>query len=153
MKKNRREFLATTARIGMAGGLIAGYGAFGAVAGSYLYPAAGRPVSRLFVAVAAEIAIGSSIAFRAPSGERIAVARLGSGDTGADFIALSSTCPHLGCQVHWQATENRFFCPCHNGAFDATGVATAGPPAQAGQRLARYRLTIEDGLLYIEVPG
>ncbi len=67
-------------------------------------------------------------------------------------MALSSTCPHLGCKVHWEAPENRFFCPCHNGAFDPSGRAIAGPPAEAGQSLGRYPLRIEGGLLYIEVP-
>jgi len=66
--------------------------------------------------------------------------------------ALSSTCPHLGCQVRWEAQNDRFFCPCHNGVFDQSGVATAGPPGEAGQSLPKYELKVEDGLLHIAVP-
>ena len=46
----------------------------------------------------------------------------------------------------------RFFCPCHNGAFDPQGRATEGPPAAAEQSLTRFPLKVENGLLYIQVP-
>ena len=70
----------------------------------------------------------------------------------ADFIALSSVCPHLGCRVHWQSQESRFFCPCHNGSFDPQGKPTGGPPLAAGQSLPKYPLKVEHGLLFIEMP-
>jgi len=60
-------------------------------------------------------------------------------------------CPHLGCQVHWEPQNDRFFCPCHNGVFSPDGVATAGPPAEAGQSLLEYPLKVEGNLLFIEV--
>jgi len=69
-----------------------------------------------------------------------------------DFLALSSTCPHLGCQVYWESNKSRFFCPCHNGAFDSQGNATEGPPAKAKQQLLRFSLMVENGLLFIQVP-
>ena len=96
--------------------------------------------------------MGDSIAYRAPSGEKIAIARRALRGDVTDFIALSSTCPHLGCQVHWEGNHNRFFCPCHNGAFNAEGKAIAGPPAEAWQSLATYPLKVEGGLLFIEAP-
>ena len=80
------------------------------------------------------------------------MARRAEQGTAEDFVALSSTCPHLGCQVHWQPGEKRFFCPCHNGTFDPEGRALSGPPFEAGQSLGRYPLKIEDGVLFIEVP-
>lgn len=136
----------------MAGGLVAGYGALAAIAGRFLYPA--RPAERAwqFVARVEDLAPGSSMSYRTPSGARINVARRGRTGGAEDFVALSSTCPHLGCSVHWQPQHNRFFCPCHNGVFDPDGVAIAGPPAEAGQRLSSYPLKVESGLLYIEVP-
>ena len=148
-KPERRIFLATGV---MAGGLIAGYGAFGAIAGRFLYPARGTPTEWLFVMDLRSMARGQSIVYRTPSGATVAVARTGEAGTDQDFLALSSTCPHLGCQVHWEAPNNRFFCPCHNGTFDPTGKATGGPPAEAGQSLLRYPLRVEQGLLYIQVP-
>lgn len=145
----RRSFLATAA---LAGSLAAGYGTFGAFAGRFLYPPNGTPMAWLFVADLKSVKTGSAFVYRTPSGAPVAVARRGESGTVDDFIALSSTCPHLGCQVHWQGAQNRFFCPCHNGAFDPTGKATAGPPAEAGQSLLRFPLKVESGLLFIEVP-
>lgn len=147
----RRRFLTTSSKVLMAAGLAGGYGAFGAVAGRYLYPAA-PPVRRwVFVAEVAGLAVGDSILFRGPSGERISVTRQEKNGDARDFIALSSTCPHLGCQVHWEARNDRFFCPCHNGTFDASGVGTGGPPGDAGQTLPRYELQIDSGMLFISV--
>ena len=137
----------------MAGGLAAGYGTFAALAARYLYPARWGEVTRLYVSDVASLRVGDSFTFTTPSGATAAIARIAHTGDAADFIALSSTCPHLGCKVHWEAAQNRFFCPCHNGAFDAAGKAIAGPPAEAGQALLRYPLAIEDGLLFIEVPA
>jgi Rieske Fe-S protein len=72
--------------------------------------------------------------------------------TADQFLALSSICPHLGCRVHWEPRNDRFFCPCHNGAFDAEGQPIAGPPKSDDQHLPQYPLMVAEGLLYIEVP-
>lgn len=146
----RRTFLTTATSLLMAGGLAAGYGAFGAIAGRYLYPAKDEVRGWLFVSDANALKIGDSLTYRAPSGALVAIARQDDKGDATDFIALSSTCPHLGCQVHWEGPNNRFFCPCHNGAFDAQGLGIDGPPT--GKQLARYPLKIEKGLLFIEVP-
>jgi cytochrome b6-f complex iron-sulfur subunit len=148
----RRAFLTRTVRLGMAGGLLAGYGGFAAIAGRYLYRGEPRATQRVFVAVVDEFPVGSARRFEAPAGDRIAIARHAGDGAATDFVALSSTCPHLGCQVHWEQDRHRFFCPCHNGAFDAKGVAVEGPPASDGQSLAAYLLHVEDGLLFIELP-
>ena len=146
---NRRAILASAA---MAGGLVAGYGAMAGVAGRFLYPAKPAPKGWLMVSDLDGFKPGASIVYRTPAGAPVAIARRGRSGTADDFIALSSTCPHLGCQVHWEGQNNRFFCPCHNGAFDAEGKATSGPPADAGQSLKAFPLKVEKGLLYIEVP-
>jgi cytochrome b6-f complex iron-sulfur subunit len=70
-----------------------------------------------------------------------------------DFTALSSICPHLGCRVHWEPENKRFFCPYHNGVFDPSGRATEGPPKVDGQDLARYELDIRNDLLFIQIPN
>ncbi|MBI3273076.1 MAG: Rieske 2Fe-2S domain-containing protein [Planctomycetes bacterium] len=149
---DRRGFLTSAAGLAMAGGLAAGYGTFAAMAGRFLYPP--HPTARgwLFVSDAASLKVGDSVVYRTPAGAPVVVARMAATGGVNDFLALSSTCPHLGCQVHWEAQNNRFFCPCHNGVFDPTGKATAGPPAEAGQSLPRYPLKVDRGLLYIEVP-
>ena len=146
---DRRGFLATLA---MGTGLVAAYGAFAGIAGRYLFPA--RPARKgwMFVTDLASVKPGDALSYRTPDGSPVAIARRGSAGTEADFVALSSTCPHLGCQVHWEGQHNRFFCPCHNGTFGPAGQALSGPPFEAGQSLPRYPLEVKDGLLFIEVP-
>jgi len=134
----------------MGGGLIASYGTFFAYAGRFLYPAKPTRTDWMFVTDIARLEIGASLPYRTPTGADVLITRQGGGETAADFLALSSVCPHLGCKVSWEPQNNRFFCPCHNGVFNPEGLGTAGPPK--GQSLLRYPLRVEDGLLYIEVP-
>ena len=149
---DRRSFLERAATVAMGGGLIAGYGSFACYATRFLYPAdAGKSTSQ-FVCTLDQLKVGESLPFTMPSGAKVVVARQADGETADAFIALSSICPHLGCNVHWEANNNRFFCPCHNGAFDAKGAPTEGPPAAADQHLTRFRLSVENNLLMIQVP-
>ena len=147
----RREFFSSAA---MAGGLAAGYGTLVYMAGRYLYlyPAGAKTRDWRFVTELETMGVGESLDYESPTGAKIVVARRAASGTAEDFVALSRVCPHLGCQVHWEPHNNRFFCPCHNGAFNAQGVATEGPPFDAGQSLAAYPLKVEKGLLFIEVP-
>jgi len=146
---DRRGFLSWCT---MLAGLVGGYGLFAALAARYLFPNSGGNSIWTFVTDLAGINVGGSMTYRTPSGQSIVITRLADEGTAADFIALSSVCPHLGCQVHWEGQNDRFFCPCHNGAFDAAGKAITGPPADAGQSLPQYSLQVENGLLFIEVP-
>jgi len=149
---DRRSFLSLSSSVAMAIGLAAGYGTFAAIAARYLYPAHGTLTDWVFVTQVDRMKRGDSLAFEAPSGATVAIARQGASGNVEDFIALSSTCPHLGCRVHWEEPNKRFFCPCHNGTFDPSGKGTGGPPGDAGQSLPRFPLRIEKGLLFIEVP-
>lgn len=148
---DRRSFLARTSFAAMLGGLTAGYGTLAAYALRFLYPAHPPAMSWLYVGDITKILPGDSIPYRSPAGEKITIARQGRAGTVEDFVALSSVCPHLGCQVHWEGPNDRFFCPCHNGAFDPSGKGIAGPPGDAGQSLARYALKVEGPLLFIQV--
>lgn len=136
----------------MAAGLAGGYGALAVMLGRFVYPTSASDRGWLFVCHVDQLPTGSAIDFTAPSGQRIVVARQGDGNAAEDFLALSSICPHLGCRVHWEAVNDRFFCPCHNGAFDRTGKATEGPPAAARQSLTRFPIKVEGGLIFLEVP-
>ena len=123
---DRRQFLAggTIAATAMAGGLVAGYGMFLHCAGQYLYPSE-EGAEWMFVTETAGLAPGQAKTFQSPTGIAVVVTRRGQsqGDepTAEDFLALSSVCPHLGCRVHWEPQNDRFFCPCHLGAFDPEG--------------------------------
>ncbi len=43
------------------------------------------------------------------------------------LLALYWKCPHLGCTVPWNQSEDHFHCPCHGSVYDRHGVRTAGP--------------------------
>ncbi len=148
----RRSALKRLAGILMGGGLIAAYGTLGAVMARYLFPARPAPRGWMFVTDLKGLDIGASLLYRTPSGATVNVTRQGSGESVEDFLALSSVCPHLGCQVHWEPQNDRFFCPCHNGVFTPEGVGIGGPPGDAGQNLPQFPLKVENGLLFIEVP-
>lgn len=135
----------------MGTGLVASYGTFGAYAVRYLYPAKPPETTWRFIAPIAEWPQGQALEWRAPDGRTITIVRQAVTGAAGDFIALSDVCPHLGCRVHWEAANQRFFCPCHNGAFDQTGKGIAGPPADAGQTLPRYDLRVEEGRLFLGI--
>jgi Rieske Fe-S protein len=149
---DRRAFLEKASKGAMAAGLVGGYGGLGAIALRYLYPARPDERSWQFVAEVDAIEVGTSILYQGPSGETINIARQTREGGASGFVALSSTCPHLGCQVRWEGQNKRFFCPCHNGVFDPSGKGIGGPPGEAGQSLAQYPLKVEGGLLHIAVP-
>ncbi len=138
--------------IGLGLSLAAAYGTFAAFLGRFLYPAGPPSRDWMFVVPVNHLAAGQSLRYQTPGGALVNITRRGEEATADAFVALSSTCPHLGCQVHWEGHRNRYFCPCHNGVFSPDGQATEGPPAKAGQALEKYPLKADGGLLYIEVP-
>lgn len=146
---DRRALLGTVGLVAAVGGA---YAAFAAIFGRFLYPARATDRGWLLIAPTGELPDGSAVVYRLPDGQPVNVTRAGSRGTVDDFVALSSTCPHLGCQVHWEPHNTRYFCPCHNGTFDPSGKGTGGPPGDAGQSLPRFPLKVERGMLFIEVP-
>ncbi len=150
-KASRRGFMGGTGTAVVAGGLIASYGSFAAISARFAYPRPSKLV-RLFVADLASFAKGHSTHYLTHEGAKVTITRHGMSGSAADFIALSSVCPHLGCQVQWEHDKQRFFCPCHNGTFDPQGNPTGGPPKAANQLLSRFTLAVEAGLLFIELP-
>lgn len=148
----RRTFLQRLAGWSMVAALVAAYGTLAAMAGRFLYPPRPRGKQWLYIAETRRIPVGGAFAFRTPDGTPLNIAHLGAGEEAGDFVALSSVCPHLGCQVHWESLREEFVCPCHNGIFNAEGVPLSGPPADAGQDLARFPLRVRRGLLFAEVP-
>lgn len=147
----RRRFLETLSTGATFLGLAAAYGTLTAFMGRFLFPARPPLKGWMFVAAEKRFEPGASMRFETPQGATVNIARQGRSQSADSFIALSSTCPHLGCQVHWEPQNDRFFCPCHNGVFTPDGTGISGPPGDAGQSLPRYPLKIEDGLLFIEV--
>lgn len=51
-------------------------------------------------------------------------------DEGGILHALSSVCPHRGCDVEWNGEEKVWDCPCHGSRFAPDGSILRGPAAQ-----------------------
>jgi len=66
-------------------------------------------------------------------------------DEGAK--ALYMVCTHLGCLYKWQASNNRFECPCHGSKFNKAGFYIEGP---APRSLDTFELAEEDGQVVVD---
>ncbi len=69
--------------------------------------------------------------------------------TSSGPLALSRTCPHLGCVVTYDPVSNQFVCPCHQSRFSLEGKYLAGP---AKKDLKRLKVTKTNGELIVEIP-
>jgi nitrite reductase/ring-hydroxylating ferredoxin subunit len=56
---------------------------------------------------------------------------------GGEVRALSSTCTHLGCTLHYRPDWPDLRCPCHGASFDLRGELANGP--SAWRRAGGYR--------------
>jgi len=149
-RMSRREWLATMA---MGVGLLASYGTFAIQSLLFVFPRYLRgKTRRIFAGSFKDYPANSVRPVFDLEGNQVLIKRENN-----RFRAFSSTCPHLGCHVHWEPDKQRFFCPCHNGVFDVSGKATAGPPADAGQSLIEVPLQVDEQsqVIYLEVkdPG
>lgn len=62
------------------------------------------------------------------------------------LVAYSDVCTHLSCAVLYQQADRQFYCPCHDGHFDAyTGEVLGGPPTRP---LPLIQLRIAGGMVY-----
>ena len=52
-------------------------------------------------------------------------------DEAGELHALSATCTHLGCVVHFNSAERSWDCPCHGSRFGVDGTVLHGPAARA----------------------
>ena len=57
------------------------------------------------------------------NGEKVGVYK---DNDGKEFI-VSTKCPHLGCQLAWNADELTWDCPCHGSRFDYKGKLIGSP--------------------------
>jgi cytochrome b6-f complex iron-sulfur subunit len=49
------------------------------------------------------------------------------GDKTIANYGINAVCTHLGCVVPWNASENKFICPCHGSQYNAEGKVVRGP--------------------------
>jgi Rieske Fe-S protein len=110
--------------LAMVAGLVLSYGTAALYGLRYMFgrQAPARKINVL-VAVLADVPEGGSLLREDLAGRKFLLVR-----RGENVRAFSTTCTHLGCQVHWKPEEKTFFCPCHDGVFDADGNPVSGPP-------------------------
>ncbi|RME19862.1 MAG: Rieske (2Fe-2S) protein [Deltaproteobacteria bacterium] len=130
---NRREFMATAARLAAAG---AGAVALG-MSLRFLDPSVTANGARACLGRAADFPYGS-ITFVASRQVFVIV-----GEDGP--VAISARCTHLGCTV--RRSDQGFYCPCHGARYDRSGKVVGGP---APSNLPRLGLEVDDeGLLWL----
>jgi Rieske Fe-S protein len=63
------------------------------------------------------------------AGQRIGSVFLTRANAGSQpqLTAFTATCPHLGCAVEYDASQQRFECPCHESGFAKDGQKLFGP--------------------------
>ncbi len=64
------------------------------------------------------------------------------------YIALSSVCTHLGCQV--RKLQHALRCPCHGSTYDLEGNVLRGP---AQRPLTRFRTEVVEGGVAVLLRG
>ncbi len=137
----------------MLAGVLGGYGLFAWIGTRFMLPARTGAVTQLFVTGLNDIAVGGTLLYpdaRRPNRQHHAA----RGDRAAPTTSSRSRAPVRTsvARCTGKPQNNRYYCPCHSGTFDPSGKGTGGPPGDAGQSLPRYTLTLQRGLLYIEVP-
>jgi cytochrome b6-f complex iron-sulfur subunit len=131
---NRRGFLS---RLLMIIGLVSAYGAGAVYVLRFLIPRKQAPRYRqLLVASLDRIPENGAAPFKDLAGRENMLVKTGKG-----LKAISTICTHLGCKVHWEPNNNRFFCPCHNGVFDVNGNVVSGPPTRP---LDSYEVVVDE---------
>ena len=54
-------------------------------------------------------------------------------DAEGAITAFQVVCPHLGCFVNYEGSEDHFHCPCHNSSFHLSGeIKSEGSPSPRG---------------------
>jgi cytochrome b6-f complex iron-sulfur subunit len=143
-QQTRRGMLA---RLMMAAGLTAGGGVFAWIAARYVTPLkAIRNRRQIYLASVKDVPAGKGRKFGLPGGATALVTQ-----AKGEIVALSDTCPHLGCKVHFEPDRGQFVCPCHNGIFDSNGIAISGPPAEQGKNLHRYDVKQVGDNIFLEI--
>jgi len=70
--------------------------------------------------------------------------------TDGSVLALTNTCTHMQCNVHWRDDLKQFLCPCHGGLYDMDGKNVGGPPpSPLPQWVHQLRREGDSTVLYI----
>ncbi|MDA8442160.1 MAG: ubiquinol-cytochrome c reductase iron-sulfur subunit [Peptococcaceae bacterium] len=67
---------------------------------------------------------------------------------GQGYAAILATCTHLGCEVAYNSSQQKWFCPCHGSVYNAEGTPIAGP---APRDLARVAVKAVNDTLIVNI--
>ena len=136
---SRRDFMANTA---MTLGLVASLGTGAYYGVRYMVPTIKKTkFTDVLVGNVKKLPINGTKEFIDNQGKKAILV-----NNGQEIKAFSKICTHLGCEVEWQGEKKQFFCPCHEGFFDANGKVLAGPPPRP---LDEYKVTIKDDNIFV----
>ncbi len=140
-KLTRREFFLNCT---MAAGLIASLGTAVLYGLKFAIPPLRRPrYHKVYLSTADALKPGETLEFTDLQGKKALLVNM-----DGKFIAFSLVCTHLGCIVEWNPEKREFYCPCHQGRFDAEGKVISGPPPRP---LDRFEVVVEEGLIYAKL--
>ena len=71
-------------------------------------------------------------------------------DSSGAYHQCSAVCPHLGCIVSWNSTEESWDCPCHGSRFDPYGRVINGPASTNLDSPEQYRALLNAAALLLE---
>jgi len=97
---------------------------------------------RIFTLHLKELPLNGTRLFQDLRGKDLMIVRTGE----HEVKAMSTSCTHLGCAVHWEKEKQEFYCPCHAGRFDKDGNVLAGPPPAP---LETYKVEIQGDNVFI----
>lgn len=121
---SRRLFLGVAGLAGAAYAAALAYPVYRYLASPVEMSAAAAAVSEVMLKDAHKLAAGSVLMFKFGSAPTMLIHH--ADDT---WVAFGAVCTHLGCTVQYQARQDRIFCACHGGIYNAhTGKNVAGPP-------------------------
>lgn len=102
-------------------------------------------MAKVMVGKASDMGAGT-ITHVTAGGQEVLVANI-----GGSFYAAGNTCTHAGAELHEGTLDgNVLTCPWHGAKWDlTTGQMTWFP--QKLKPIGSYRVTVEDGTVYVEV--
>ena len=136
---SRRDFFT---RLGWGGfGIFTGFGLLGFIRSAFPRVLFQPPVT-FKAGFPSDYAVGE-VSDKYKQEQRVWIVREETG-----IYAVFAKCTHLGCTPRWQASENKFKCPCHGSGFFKTGLNFEGP---APRPLDRFKIAVgEDGQLVVD---
>jgi thiosulfate dehydrogenase [quinone] large subunit len=88
--------------------------------------------------------VGGAASFQDPSsGDPAIVIQAQAGR----FVAFDAVCPHAGCTVGFDQSQDILVCPCHGSLFNASTGAVEQGPAASG--LKTISVTENSGQLFV----